>query len=86
MLNFTPENSINHRYKKWNENNTKLTTCNPDSQTVLQPGMLHQDIDAGKDIVFTYDVTFEVRQIFFQFQAIPHFPFLELIESFLLAV
>ncbi|KAL8456543.1 hypothetical protein ACS0TY_034676 [Phlomoides rotata] len=55
--------SINHRYKKWNENNTKLSTCKPNRQTVLQPGVAPQEIDGHKEIVFTYDVSFEPSDI-----------------------
>ncbi|KAI3443636.1 hypothetical protein Pfo_000301 [Paulownia fortunei] len=55
--------SINHQYKKWNENNTKLSTCKPNSLTVLQPGIVPQEIDADKEIVFTYDVSFESSDI-----------------------
>ncbi|KAL0410505.1 UNVERIFIED_CONTAM: Transmembrane 9 superfamily member 7 [Sesamum latifolium] len=55
--------SINHHYKKWNENNTELSTCKHGIQTVLQPGMLPQEIDADKEIVFTYDVSFESSDI-----------------------
>ncbi|KAH6818310.1 transmembrane nine 7 [Perilla frutescens var. frutescens] len=55
--------SINHRYKQWNENKTKLSTCMPNSPTILQPGMLPQEIDGGKEIVFTYDVSFESSDI-----------------------
>ncbi|KAL2251096.1 transmembrane 9 superfamily member 7 [Sesamum indicum] len=55
--------SINHHYKKWNENNTELSTCKHGIQTVLQPGILPQEIDADKEIVFTYDVSFESSDI-----------------------
>ncbi|KAK6139619.1 hypothetical protein DH2020_026643 [Rehmannia glutinosa] len=55
--------SINHQYKKWNENNTKLSTCKPNSLTVPQPGIVPQGIDADKEIVFTYDVSFEASDI-----------------------
>ncbi|KAL0346692.1 UNVERIFIED_CONTAM: Transmembrane 9 superfamily member 7 [Sesamum calycinum] len=56
-------NIINHHYKKWNENNTELSTCKHGIQTVLQPGILPQEIDADKEIVFTYDVSFESSDI-----------------------
>ncbi|XP_075509028.1 transmembrane 9 superfamily member 7-like [Primulina tabacum] len=49
--------SINHKYEKWEENITKLTTCMPNTQTKL--GILPQEIDADKEVVFTYDVSFE---------------------------
>ncbi|KAK4483660.1 hypothetical protein RD792_010861 [Penstemon davidsonii] len=55
--------SINHKYKNWNGNNTKLTTCKPSTQTVLQLGILPQEIEADKEIVFTYDVSFESSDI-----------------------
>ncbi|KAL7136732.1 hypothetical protein ABFS83_10G050100 [Erythranthe nasuta] len=55
--------SINHRYKKWNENSTKLLTCNANNKQVLQPGLLSQEINSNKEIVFTYDVSFESSDI-----------------------
>ncbi|KAL1547766.1 Transmembrane 9 superfamily member 7 [Salvia divinorum] len=55
--------SINHRYKKWNENDTELSTCKPNSQPLLEQGLLPQEIDGGKEVVFTYDVSFEASDI-----------------------
>ncbi|XP_051150458.1 transmembrane 9 superfamily member 7-like [Andrographis paniculata] len=55
--------SINHQYKKWNGNNTKLSTCKTSSQTVLRSGIHPQEIESGKEIVFTYDIYFESSDI-----------------------
>ncbi|KZV21613.1 hypothetical protein F511_17638 [Dorcoceras hygrometricum] len=53
--------SINHKYEKWEDNMTKLTTCMPSTQSKL--AILPQEIDADKEIVFTYDVSFESSDI-----------------------
>nr|XP_009786986.1 PREDICTED: putative phagocytic receptor 1a [Nicotiana sylvestris] len=51
--------SINHGYKKWDEQNTKLTTCKPGKPTVFRTNSVPQEIVADNKVVFTYDVSFE---------------------------
>ncbi|XP_070030527.1 transmembrane 9 superfamily member 7-like [Nicotiana sylvestris] len=53
--------SINHGYKKWDEQNTKLTTCKPGKPTVFRTNSVPQEIVADNKVVFTYDVSFEVH-------------------------
>lgn len=49
-------NSINHEYKEWKEQDTQLITC---TKNVIHGGTVPQEVDDNKEIVFTYDVTFE---------------------------
>ncbi|KAJ0242380.1 hypothetical protein HA466_0208550, partial [Hirschfeldia incana] len=56
-------NSILHEYKEWDENNPQLTTCNKDTKNLIQSNTVPQEIQEGKEIVFTYDVTFKETEI-----------------------
>lgn len=53
-------NSIKHQYSKWDEKNPKVTTCNPDTK-ITPVSHTHQEVAKDTDVVFTYDVSFEVR-------------------------
>ncbi|XP_027772647.1 transmembrane 9 superfamily member 7-like [Solanum pennellii] len=55
--------SINHEYNKWDEENTKLTTCKHGKPTVFGTNSVPQEIVAHNEVVFTYDVTFESSNI-----------------------
>lgn len=59
----TNVNSINHEYKEWNDKNPQVTTCNKDTKNLMQGSTVPQEVDTGKDIVFTYDVSFKVLLI-----------------------
>ncbi|GAB4853793.1 Transmembrane 9 super member 7 [Ancistrocladus abbreviatus] len=48
--------SINHEYKEWKDQDTQLVTC---TKNIIQGGTSPQEVDTNKEIVFTYDVTFE---------------------------
>uniref|UniRef100_A0A7C8ZPH8 Transmembrane 9 superfamily member n=1 Tax=Opuntia streptacantha TaxID=393608 RepID=A0A7C8ZPH8_OPUST len=52
--------SIAHEYKEWKDKNTQLATC---TKNILQSGTPPQEVDTDKDIVFTYDVSFEESDI-----------------------
>ncbi|KAL8160857.1 hypothetical protein V2J09_012346 [Rumex salicifolius] len=52
--------SINHEYKEWKEQDTQLSTC---TKNIIQAGAAPQEVDADKEIVFTYDVNFEESDI-----------------------
>ncbi|KAJ8643422.1 hypothetical protein MRB53_005170 [Persea americana] len=55
--------SINHEYKQpWDEKNPQLVTCNP-STKIIQGGTVPQEVDKDKEVIFTYDVTFEASAI-----------------------
>ncbi|GMI68435.1 transmembrane nine 7 [Hibiscus trionum] len=56
-------NSINHEYKKWDEKNPPIATCNKDIKYLTQGSTVPQEVDIGKEIVFTYDVTFKESDI-----------------------
>ncbi|KAL2480171.1 Transmembrane 9 superfamily member 7 [Abeliophyllum distichum] len=55
--------SIQHKYTTWDDDNTQLTTCKHGTKTVLQPGIVPQEIESDTEIVFTYDVSFESSDI-----------------------
>ncbi|EFH61245.1 hypothetical protein ARALYDRAFT_478776 [Arabidopsis lyrata subsp. lyrata] len=50
-------NSILHEYKEWDEKNPQLTTCNKDTKNLIQGNTVPQEVEQGKEIVFTYDVS-----------------------------
>lgn len=56
-------NSVNHEYKEWDDNDPQLTTCNKDTKMLIQGSTVPQEVDVGKEIVFTYDVTFKESDI-----------------------
>ncbi|PRQ46843.1 putative nonaspanin (TM9SF) [Rosa chinensis] len=51
--------SINHEYKEWNGEKTKLVTCQPSTNTYIEGSNSPQGIHTDEEIVFTYDVSFE---------------------------
>ncbi|MQL80237.1 hypothetical protein Taro_012691 [Colocasia esculenta] len=54
--------SINHEHKEGDDKNPRLVTCNQNTKIV--PGNHSpQEVDADKEIVFTYDVTFMPSEI-----------------------
>lgn len=52
--------SIAHEYKEWKDQDTQLVTC---TKNVMQSGVPPQEVETDKEIVFTYDVTFEESDI-----------------------
>ncbi|KAI3912162.1 hypothetical protein MKW92_026487 [Papaver armeniacum] len=56
-------NSINHEYKVWDEKNPQLVTCNPTTKVMLQGSTVPQEVDKDKEVVFTYDVSFQESDI-----------------------
>ncbi|XP_073064481.1 transmembrane 9 superfamily member 7 [Primulina eburnea] len=55
--------SINHEFKDWDENHPKVTTCSSNTKNLIQGGTSPQEVVAGKDVVFSYDVTFKESNI-----------------------
>lgn len=55
--------SVLHEYKDWDENNRQLTTCNKDTKNLIQSNTVPQEVEEGKEIVFTYDVAFKVTNL-----------------------
>jgi hypothetical protein len=53
--------SIKHQFDgKWNDANTRLSTCDPHDSKFVINSETPQEVEVGKDIIFTYDVRFEV--------------------------
>lgn len=52
--------SVAHEVDKWENNVPKLSTCNPNTKQYVSQVQPPQEISAGKDVIFTYDVEFKV--------------------------
>jgi len=58
---YTSGASINHQFEgQWNDKNTRLITCDPHASKLVTNSDTPQEVEAGKEIIFTYDVGFEV--------------------------
>ena len=58
--NYSYEFSVKHEYEgDWNEN-TRLTTCNPHAKKLVTSSETPQEVESKKEVIFTYDVEFEV--------------------------
>ncbi|EEC84006.1 hypothetical protein OsI_30213 [Oryza sativa Indica Group] len=56
--------SVKHQFEeKWNDANTRLSTCDPHANKIVINSDTPQEVEAGKDIIFTYDVGFEESDI-----------------------
>ncbi|BAF20136.1 transmembrane 9 superfamily member 9 [Oryza sativa Japonica Group] len=56
--------STKHEYDgEWKENETRLKTCDPHSRRLVVDSDSPQEVEAGKEIIFTYDVNFEESDI-----------------------
>jgi len=56
--------SINHQFEgPWNDKNTRLITCDPHASKLVVNSDTPQEVEAGKEIIFTYDVGFEESDI-----------------------
>ncbi|GJN04208.1 hypothetical protein PR202_ga21733 [Eleusine coracana subsp. coracana] len=54
----------NHQFEGvWNDKKTRLTTCDPHANKVVINSDTPQEVEAGKEIIFTYDVSFEESEI-----------------------
>lgn len=54
--------SVKHEYEgEWNDEKTRLTTCDPHAKRTVVNSDSPQEVEDKKEIVFTYDVEFEVR-------------------------
>ncbi|KAH7660080.1 transmembrane 9 superfamily member 2/4 protein [Dioscorea alata] len=52
--------SVKHVYEgQWSGNTTRLTTCDPHAKQTVVNSNNPQEIEADKDIIFTYDVEFK---------------------------
>lgn len=59
--------SVKHEYEgNWNDKNTRLTTCDPHAKHTVVNSNSPQEVDDGREIVFTYDVEFQVRSLLYK--------------------
>jgi transmembrane 9 superfamily protein 2/4 len=55
--------SVKHEYEgEWDEN-TRLTTCDPHAKKIISGTEPPQEVEDKKEIIFTYDVEFQVSSI-----------------------
>ena len=60
LANHFDECSVKHEYEgEWNEK-TRLTTCDPHAKRAVTSSESPQEVDEKKEIIFTYDVEFQV--------------------------
>ena len=53
--------SVQHKYDgTWNPDKPDLTTCNPGSMKYVSDKDDPQEVKEGKEVIFTYDVVYEV--------------------------
>ncbi|OAY73699.1 Transmembrane 9 superfamily member 10 [Ananas comosus] len=50
-------------FSEWNGNKTRLSTCDPHAKRSVMNSDSPQEVEANKDIIFTYDVEFEESAI-----------------------
>ncbi|XP_024361684.1 transmembrane 9 superfamily member 7 [Physcomitrium patens] len=55
--------SVKHKYDRWEDQKTKLSTCNPNTRTYVTYGQDPQELVEGHEVVFTYDVSFQESDI-----------------------
>ena len=54
---------MKHEHDKWEDEKTKLTTC-PTAKQLANQHQNPQEVVANEELVFTYDVKFEVQIVF----------------------
>ncbi len=55
--------SVKHEYEPpYDKNNPDLKTCNPGRMVHVTHSLPPQQVDEGAEVVFTYDVIFQVRR------------------------
>ncbi|KAH7671842.1 Nonaspanin (TM9SF) protein [Dioscorea alata] len=56
--------SVKHDYEgEWLGNKTRLNTCDPHAKQIVVNSANPQEVDANKDIIFTYDVEFKESDV-----------------------
>ncbi|CAK9878530.1 unnamed protein product [Sphagnum jensenii] len=55
--------SVKHEYERWNEDKTKLSTCNPHQKVWVSDTQAAQEIEVGSEIVFSYDINFKISDL-----------------------
>lgn len=53
--------SVKHEYDgDWKGNSTRLKTCDPHARRLIVDSDSPQEVEANKEIIFSYDISFEV--------------------------
>jgi transmembrane 9 superfamily protein 2/4 len=52
---------VKHEYDTWDKEQTKLKTCNSAAKVFVNIHQKPQEVISNEDIVFTYDVNFQVN-------------------------
>ncbi|XP_014505006.1 transmembrane 9 superfamily member 8 [Vigna radiata var. radiata] len=56
--------SVKHEYEgKWDEQATRLTTCDPHAKHTVVNSNTPQEVEENKEIIFTYDVEFQESDV-----------------------
>ncbi|CAL9758776.1 unnamed protein product [Musa acuminata subsp. burmannicoides] len=56
--------SVKHEYEgQWSGNKTRLSTCDPHARRSVVNSDAPQEVEANKDIIFTYDVDFQASEV-----------------------
>ncbi|KAJ8477617.1 hypothetical protein OPV22_021344 [Ensete ventricosum] len=56
--------SVKHEYEgQWNENKTRLSTCDPHAKRSVLNSDAPQEVAANNEIIFTYDIEFEESNV-----------------------
>jgi len=54
--------SVKHEFEgKWDEKTTRLTNCDPHAKHTVVNSNSPQEVEENREIIFTYDVDFQVR-------------------------
>lgn len=61
------ESSVKHEYEGEWKGKTRLTTCDPHAKRTVTNSESPQEVENNKEIIFTYDVEFQVSGPFFPF-------------------
>lgn len=60
LMNYFCESSVRHEYEGEWSGKTRLTTCDPHAKRMVTSSESPQEVDDKKEIIFTYDVDFQV--------------------------
>ncbi|KAJ9167651.1 hypothetical protein P3X46_019266 [Hevea brasiliensis] len=56
--------SVKHEYEgKWNDEKTRLTTCDPHAKHTVVNSNTPQEVEGKKEVIFTYDVEFQESDV-----------------------
>uniref|UniRef100_A0A7I4CMX8 Transmembrane 9 superfamily member n=1 Tax=Physcomitrium patens TaxID=3218 RepID=A0A7I4CMX8_PHYPA len=55
--------SVKHKYDRWEDQKTKLSTCNANTKTYVSRSQDPQELLEDQEVIFTYDVSFQKSDI-----------------------